>query len=495
MSIVLETCPAPVCNLAPRDIEALPDQLAAYAARFAPAFGRAKHAYWAEQYLRGLLSSCERKSIEPMALYLDLPIRPLQHFIGQSTWATTPLIAQHQALVGQTLGEEDGALLVDECGVVKQGADSVGVAPQYCGSVGKVANSQVGVFLGYASRKGYTLLDGQLFVPDGWFAADHAAKRAATEMPATLTAQSKPELALALVQQAVARRCLPARWLAADALYGNSPAFRDGVAALDLWYLTAISSDTLVWRRQPATVLPPYRGKGRKPTRRQLKTVSHQPSRVDQVLKRLPKRAWMRTTITEGSQGPIVADVAVVRVTEARDGLPGPRLWLVIRRSLSDPSDVRYALSNAPEETPTAELVRMLGMRWPVELTFLQGKQEVGMDAYEVRSWQGWHHHMVLLMLAHHFLVWVRVHWQDKAPALTLYQVRLLLRSVLPVPVLDAARALNQVLYYQRRNHAARLSHCKRKAKERVALAEREAQRRQRYPGRPPLRYAAAASA
>jgi hypothetical protein len=102
---------------------------------------------------------------------------------------------------------------------------------------------------------------------------------------------------------------------------------------------------------------------------------------------------------------------------------------------------------------------------------------------------------MVLLLLAHHFLVWVRVQWQDQAPALTLYQVRLLLRSVLPVPVLDAARALKQVLYYQRRNHAARLSHCKRKAKEREALAEREAQRRQRYPGRPPKLQAVAASA
>ncbi|GIV96619.1 MAG: hypothetical protein KatS3mg057_1276 [Herpetosiphonaceae bacterium] len=223
MPLVLETCPAPNCNLTPRDVESLLDHLAAYHAHFAPAFARAKHAYWAAQYLRGLLSTCERNSIEPMALHLDLPIRPLQHFIGQSTWATAPLIAQHQALVGTTLGEPDGAFLVDECGVVKQGHDSLGVAPQYSGSVGKVANSQVGVFLGYASRKGYTLLDGQLCVPDAWFADDHADKRTATGMPATLTAQSKPEFALRLLQQAVARRCLPARWLAADAWYGNSP--------------------------------------------------------------------------------------------------------------------------------------------------------------------------------------------------------------------------------------------------------------------------------
>ena len=109
---------------------------------------------------------------------------------------------------------------------------------------------------------------------------------------------------------------------------------------------------------------------------------------------------------------------------------------------MADPSDVRYYLSNAPETTTEAELARLLGMRWPVELTFAQGKGEVGMEDYEVRSWQGWHHHMVMVMLAHHFLVWVRVKWKDRAAALTLNQVRLLLTSVLPRAVFDAERAL-----------------------------------------------------
>ena len=121
-----------------------------------------------------------------MALHLGIPIRPLQHCIGQSTWSIEPIVAQHQLLVGSTLAEEDGAFLVDECGVVKHGHDSVGVAPQYCGSVGKVANAQVGVYLGYASRKGYTLLDGQLFIPELWFGEAYADKRLSTEMPPTL---------------------------------------------------------------------------------------------------------------------------------------------------------------------------------------------------------------------------------------------------------------------------------------------------------------------
>lgn len=493
MDIIRDTCPMPECNLTSRDVRGMLDRLAAYHAHFAPAFARCDQARWAEIYLRGLLSDCERKSIEPMALHLGVPIRPLQHFIGQSTWPIEPIIAQHQRLVGATLGEEDGVFLVDESGVVKQGQDSVGVGHQYCGAVGKVANAQVGVYLGYASRTGYTLLDSHLFVPEVWFSEAYADKRHATDLPTTLVYKSKPEIALELLARAVARGHVPGRWLAADALYGNSPAFRDGVAALKLSYFTAVSCDTLIWRRQVALVVPPYCGKGRKPTKLKRKTPSNAPYRIDELATRVPTRAWKRMTIKEGSKGPLVCDVVLVRVTEARDGLPGPRLWLVIRRNVADPTDVRYYLSNAAEETTEADLARMLGMRWPVELTFAQGKQEVGLDSYEVRSWQGWHHHMLLVMLAHHFLVWVRLLWAEQAPALTLNQVKLLLTSVLPKPVFDAERALALVRYYQRRNHAAYLSHRTRTRKKLAAIAEQEAQKRLRYPGRPPTRHPAPA--
>jgi SRSO17 transposase len=278
-----------------------------------------------------------------------------------------------------------------------------------------------------------------------------------------LTFKTKPELAVELVQALMQRKVVPARWLAADALYGDSPAFRNAIAALGLWYFTEVACSSLIWRHHPALIVPAWSGRGRKPTKQRLKTVSNRPYRVVELLWRLPKTAWVRGTVKEGSKRPIVCDFAFVRVTEARAGLPGPRVWLVIRRNVADPCVVKYALSNAPETVDPVELVRISGMRWLVELTFAESKEELGMDQYETRSWLGWHHHMLLVMLAHHFLVWVRVRWADSAPALTLAQVRLLLVSVIPTPILNAERALLHVHYYQRRNRAAYLSHRKRK--------------------------------
>lgn len=183
------------------------------------------------------------------------------------------------------------------------------------------------------------------------------------------------------------------------------------------------------------------------------------------IAEQLPAEAWSKQLIKEGSQGPMVAEFAMVRVVAVRDGLPGPDVWLVIRRAL-DKKEEKYLVSNAPAQIETSRLCKMSAMRWPIEICFEDSKQLVGMGDYEVRSWRGWHHHMTQCLLAYFFLVRVKLKYGDKAPTLTLPQVQLILSVVLAKRKHDTMWVLEVTAYHIRRNHATYISHRKRRVEQ-----------------------------
>ncbi|MBU1747560.1 MAG: transposase [Chloroflexi bacterium] len=251
--------------------------------------------------------------------------------------------------------------------------------------------------------------------------------------------------------------------MACDEAFGRSTDFLDQVAQMQLWYYAEVPLDTQVWLLDPpATYVSTWSGQGRKPTKERLPADAPGAQTVAAVAATLPASAWRLETIKEGSHGPLQADMALLRVVAVREGLPGPEVWLVLRRNRTT-GELKAYLSNAPAETPRAVLVQMSGLRWPIETIFEEGKQLVGLGNYQVRSWTGWHHHMTMCILAHFFLVRLAHRLKKQAPALTLPQAKLLLTGLLPMRQFDAQWVLEVLGYQQRRNYAAYLSHRKRR--------------------------------
>jgi SRSO17 transposase len=419
---------SPDLHLRSADLEGIVEELAAYHARFAPCFVRQEQRTWAEVYLRGLLvADVPRKNVEAMALRLlgagpgaERHVRALQHFVGEGAWDDDTLLDEHQRYVDETLGEADGVLIIDGSDVPKQGTHSAGVARQWCGATGKKDNCQAGVFLGYASRKGATLLDRRLYLPQAWFTPEYRERWQACLIPSGTPFQTKQALARDLVERAVQRGTLRAHWVTCDEGFGDDPAFLARLDALDLWYLAEVPCATQVWpladpatgqaRPRPRSWVPPQTAsrKGPAPRRVRLHPQSPPKLRVDAIAAHLPAAAWQRYRILEGSKGPLVADFAAVRAVAVRDRLPAEEVWVLLRRKVEGPVEVaelKYYLSNAPADVPLETLVWLSGMRWPIESCFAECKGELGLDHYELRFWPGWHHHMTLVFLAHHFLV------------------------------------------------------------------------------------------
>src|SRR5437764_1896888 len=399
---------SPELHLRSADLESIVDDLVAYHARFAPLFARQEQRDWAEVYLRGLLvADVPRKNVEAMALRLlgagsgaERQVRALQHFVGEGAWDDDAILAEHQRYVDETLGEADGVLIIDGSDVPKQGTHSAGVARQWCEATGNKDNCQAGVFLGYASRKGATLLDRRLYLPAVWFTEGYQERWRACAIPPGLPFQTKHDLAADLVTRVVRSGRLRARWVVCDEGFGDDPALLARLDALDLHYLAEVPCDTQVWplhdpatgqlRARPQHWVPPRKASRKGPAPRRRPRHPHSPPkmRVDRSAAQLPATAWQRYRILEGSKGPLVADFAAVRAVAVRDRLPAEEVWVVLRRKVDGPPDVpelKYYLSNAPADTPLETLVWVSGMRWPIESCFAEGKGEAGLGEHELR--------------------------------------------------------------------------------------------------------------
>jgi SRSO17 transposase len=389
--------------------------------RFAPWFGRKEARRRSGQYLRGLMVQREeRRNAENVAEAIDgASPRALQRFLTDAPWAPEPVIVALQAYLAERLLPDDpasaevaadGVWLVDDTGFAKRGTRSAGVARQYSGTLGKVDTCQVGVFLGYATGRGATLVDGRLFLPEEW--TDEPDRCRAAGVPEEVLAashQTKVDLALTMLGHARARGALPGRWITADEHYGQSPTFRDTLDAAGSWYVVEVPCTTLVFAH-PAQ----HRSVRLSPTAAPRRVEVIPASQTVQALAAtLPASDWTALTVADGAQGPRTYQFAARRVWESHDGTPGRETWVIWRRNL-DGSELKHYLSNAPPETPLATLARVGATRWAVETAFQMGKGEAGLDEYEIRSWVGWYHHVTLVFLAMAFLLTLRQDWGEK---------------------------------------------------------------------------------
>jgi SRSO17 transposase len=338
--------------------------------------------------------------------------------LTDSPWRHAPVLAALQGYLGDRLGPRtpaegvaaDGVWIVDDTGFAKQGTHSVGVARQYSGTLGKVGNCQLGVFLGYATARGHALVDARLYLPRAW--TDDPARCRAAGVPEDVIVagyQSKAALALAQLRRARAVGALVGQWVTADEAFGQVPAFRDALEADGFRYVVEVPCTTPVFTERPRRLRVRLGGGGA--ARAVEVTPAAKP--VQAVAAALPARRWARRTVADGAQGPRTYDFARLRVSESRDGVPARATWLLLRRN-PDGSELKHHLSNAPHTTPQRALARVSALRWPVETEFQQGKGEAGLDEYEARSWRGWHHHVTLALLANAFLLTLQQDWGGK---------------------------------------------------------------------------------
>jgi SRSO17 transposase len=329
----------------------------------------------ARRYLLGLLDRVERKNGWQLAEHLgESGPQGVQRLLNAAHWDADAVRDDLRTYVVEHLGDPDGVLIIDETGFIKKGTKSVGVNPQYCGTTAQIENCQIGVFLAYASGHGRSFLDRELYLPQEW--ADDAQRRQEAAVPEAITFATKPELARQMLERAFGAE-VPAAWVTGDAIYGDDTDLRRWLEAEGHSYVLAVSCHHPIWR-------------------------NGQQERADAVVAALDAAAWTTSSAGAGSQGERLSDWAHFRLPY--EHAAGKAHWLLVRRSLSDPTELTYFRVYGPSETELVDMARAAGMRWAIEESLEDAKGVVGLDQYEVRKWNAWYRHITLALLAHAYL-------------------------------------------------------------------------------------------
>src|SRR5437899_1487589 len=347
----------------------------------------------AQHYVQGLLSDLDGKDAESIAYLHDRERQGLQKFIGQAELEHRPLVTELARQIGAELGEDDGVLVFDPSAFAKKGTESVGVQRQWCGRLGKIENCQVGIYLGYVSRRDHALVDFRLFLPQEW--AKRKRRREKAGVPKEIRFQTRHELMLEMLDEHGS--VLPHAWIAGDDELGRSSWFREQLRERNERYLLAVPSNTLV-RDLKAPEPPSTPGQGPRKAPFQ---------RVERWCAALPAAAWQEIEVRDGEQGPLVVQAVWTLVQARREGKVSdvPETLVVFREKQSDGTWKHdYLLSNAWVTTPLKEFARVFKAEHRIEECLQRAKGEAGLADYQVRTWDGWHHHQILALLATWFL-------------------------------------------------------------------------------------------
>jgi SRSO17 transposase len=360
------------------------ERLVGFIERYLPLFSRKEQEQHALVVVQGRLSNLERKTSEPIAYLAGQERKPVQNFVGAGAWDDEAIMSELRKHVREELADAEAVLVLDPSSFPKKGTESCGVDRQWCGRLGKLDNCQVGVFWGYAGPKGRALVDRRLYLPKDW--AEDGARREKCHVPQEIVFQEKWRIGLERLARIGAD--LPHGWIAADDEFGRVTEFRAALRQRRERYVLDIPSNTLIREVGASTA------EGRKAPF----------VRVDTWAAQQPASRWQKLTVRAGTKGALVVRALTVLVqTKDEDGCAGPAEQLVVIRNVAGEPQTWYALSNA-KHAPLKILVAVKGWRHTIEELYQDGKGEVGLGQYEVRSWVGWHHHMTLAILALWFL-------------------------------------------------------------------------------------------